>query len=76
MVHFFGILHPGKLRRHAASEAPAKASFFGGVPDVSFGAVPLSRLEQDACYLHGKAPEPNCDDGAHGGDALPENSVA
>ncbi len=58
MVHFFGILHPGKLQRHAAEEAPAKASFFGGMPDAAQGAVPLSRAEQDACYLNGKAPEP------------------
>jgi hypothetical protein len=58
MVHFFGILHPGEKHRHRSDEAPTKASFFGGLPDAAFGAVPMSRLEQDACYLSGKAPEP------------------
>jgi len=58
MLHFFGILHPGTKDRHHADEAPAKASFFGGLPDAAFGAVPMSRLEQQACYLNGKAPEP------------------
>jgi hypothetical protein len=59
MVHFFGILNPGKLKRRDAEEAPAKASFFGGMPDATLGAVPMSRLEQDACYLNGKSPEPD-----------------
>ncbi len=58
MVSFFGILTPGTLRRTSAEEAPAKANFFGGLPDAAQGAVPLSRAEQDACYLNGKAPEP------------------
>ncbi len=58
MVSFFGILSPGKFRRTASDEAPAKANFFGGFPDAALGAVPLSRAEQDACYLNGKAPEP------------------
>lgn len=58
MVSFFGILNPGRLRRASAEEAPAKANFFGGLPDAAQGAVPLSRAEQDACYLNGKAPEP------------------
>ncbi len=58
MVSFFGILSPGKFRRTVSNEAPAKANFFGGLPDVALGAVPLSRAEQDACYLNGKSPEP------------------
>jgi len=65
MVHFFGIFDLGKLPRRGAPEAPAKASFFGGQPDIAWGAVPLSRAEQDACYLNGKAPEPGIDEGAH-----------
>jgi hypothetical protein len=58
MVFFFGILGPGRLQRRPSDEAPAKASFFGGLPDAALGAVPLSRAEQDACFLQGKAPEP------------------
>ncbi len=58
MVSFFGILTPGTFRRVATDEAPAKANFFGGLPDAAQGAVPLTRAEQDACYLNGKAPEP------------------
>lgn len=58
MMHFFGILSPGKLVRRKQHEAPAKANFFGGWPDVAHGAVPMSRAEQDACFLAGKAPEP------------------
>lgn len=58
MLHFLGIFGPGKLARTEADEAPAKANFFGGLPDAAFGAVPMSRAEQDACYLNGKAPEP------------------
>ncbi len=58
MVSFFGILTPGKLARSAGDEAPAKVNFFGGLPDPAQGAVPLTRAEQDACYLNGKAPEP------------------
>ena len=58
MVHFFGILSPAFGKRHATDDAPGKAGFFGGVPDMSLGAVPLSRAEQDACYLAGKGPEP------------------
>lgn len=58
MVHFFGILNPGKQTRRPSIEAPAKANFFGGLPDIALGAVPMSRLEQDACYLNGKAPQP------------------
>ncbi|WP_131798290.1 hypothetical protein [Devosia elaeis] len=72
MVHFFGIFGPGRqARSRAAAEAPAKASFFGGLPDAAQGAVPLSRAEQDACYLNGKAPEPpdGAADGA--GDGFP-----
>jgi hypothetical protein len=69
MVHFFGIFGPGRLPRTRTEEAPAKASFFGGLPDAAQGAVPLTRAEQDACYLNGKAPEPEDtgpDDGAGG----------
>lgn len=58
MVHFLGIFGPGKLLRRIAAEAPEKANFFGGLPDVAQGAVPMSRAEQDACYLNAKAPEP------------------
>mgnify|MGYP001003741506 CR=1 FL=1 len=58
MVYFFGILTPGNWSRRKADEAPAKANFFGGAPDPAFGAVPMSRAEQDACFLYGKAPEP------------------
>ena len=58
MVHFFGIFGPGALERNPSAEAPRKANFFGGMVDAALGAVPLSRAEQDACYLGGKAPEP------------------
>lgn len=58
MVHFFGILSPAFGKRQATDDAPGKTGFFGAIPDISFGAVPLSRAEQDACYLQGKAPEP------------------
>lgn len=58
MVHFFGILSPVLSKRSPADDAPNKAEFFGGLPDFSLGAVPLSRAEQDACYLAGKGPEP------------------
>ena len=58
MVHFFGIFDLGRLPRHTAPEAAAKASFFGGLPDAAWGAVPLSRAEQDACHRAGKSPEP------------------
>jgi hypothetical protein len=56
MVHFFGILSPDFGKRTEAPDAPNKTEFFGGLPDFSFGAVPLSRAEQDACYLAGKGP--------------------
>lgn len=59
MVNFLGILSPGTLRRWPAAEAPRKASFFGGMPDPAWGAVPMSRAEQDTQYLAGKAPEPD-----------------
>ena len=59
MVHFFGIFAPDFGKRSAADEAPHKAGFFGGTPDVALGAVPLSRAEQDACYLNGKSWEPD-----------------
>lgn len=57
MVHFFGIFGPGKLARNSSKEAPAKANFFGGSPEKA-GEGQLSRLELEACYLNGKAPEP------------------
>ncbi len=59
MVHFFGIFGPGKLARRAEDEAPAKANFFGGVPEAAVFSVPMSRAEQEACFLQGKAPEPD-----------------
>ena len=58
MVFFFGILDPGKRGGQVTEEAPRKVAFFGGVPDAAQGAVPMSRLEQEACFLNGKAPEP------------------
>lgn len=58
MVHFLGIFGPGHFRRQQGQEAPHKANFFGGLPDVAQGAVPMSRAEQDACFLAGEAPEP------------------
>ncbi|WP_056310489.1 hypothetical protein [Devosia sp. Root685] len=57
MVHFFGIFSPGPLVRNSAEEAPAKANFFGGLPERTDAAA-LSPLEEDAIYLAGKAPEP------------------
>ena len=59
MVSFLGIFGPGKLPRRPATEAPKKASFFGGAPVPPSGDVPVSPVEQDACYLNGKAPEPD-----------------
>jgi hypothetical protein len=59
MVHFFGIFSPGPQARSAADEAPAKASFFGGRPEDADAESRLSRVERDACYLNGKAPEPD-----------------
>lgn len=59
MLHIFGIFAPDFGKRGAEEEAPNKAVFFGGSPDTAFGAVPLSRAEQDACYLNGKAVEPD-----------------
>lgn len=56
MVHFFGIFGPGPLARSHTEEAPAKANFFGGRPGRSED-IP-SRIEQEASYLSGKAPEP------------------
>jgi hypothetical protein len=65
MVYFFGIFSPGKLKRASAEEAQNKANFFGGLPDIAQGAVPLSRAEQEACYLADKAPEPDYRDTAN-----------
>lgn len=58
MVHFFGIFDPGKFARAATDEAPAKANFFGGAREDGWIAAPMSRAEQDLCFLYGKAPEP------------------
>jgi hypothetical protein len=67
MVHFFGIFGPGPLARNSAEEAPAKANFFGGLSGKSEDGG-LSRLELEAGYLTGKAPEPVSHDYA---DAVP-----
>lgn len=64
MIYFFGILSPGRWSRRRSDEAPAKANFFGGPPNAAMGAVPMSRAEQDACYLYDKAPEPIGSEGA------------
>ena len=61
MVHFFGILGPDFGQRAAAGDAPSKVRFFGGSADSAFTASPMSRAEQDACYLAGKGPEPDID---------------
>jgi hypothetical protein len=57
MVHFFGIFGPGALARNETEEAPAKANFFGGLSETRDDTA-VSRLESEACYLAGKAPEP------------------
>ncbi len=57
MVFFLGIFSPDFGKREASEEAPHKVAFFSAVPDVAMGAVPLSRAEQDACYLAGKSWE-------------------
>ncbi|UYN99137.1 MAG: hypothetical protein KIT02_14585 [Devosia sp.] len=62
MVHFFGVFGPERGPSRSAQDAPRKTSFFGGLPDAALWAVPLSRAEQDACYLNGKAPEPDARD--------------
>ncbi|MBJ3786943.1 hypothetical protein [Devosia sediminis] len=59
MVHFLGIFGPDRFARSSGQEAPNKANFFGGLPDAAMGAVPMTRAEQDACYLSGKAPLPH-----------------
>ena len=59
VVPFFGIFMPDFGQRKMTDEAPYKAGFFGGVPDAAAGAVPLSKAEQDACYLNGKSWEPD-----------------
>lgn len=67
MVHFFGIFGPGQLARSNADEAPAKANFFGGLPGKASEDA-YSRLEHEASYLAGKAPEPEPSDVATGGE--------
>lgn len=57
MVHLFGILNPGRPARNEIDEAPARARVFTGLPDAALGAVPLSRAEQDACFLDGSGAE-------------------
>ncbi|KKC31063.1 hypothetical protein [Devosia psychrophila] len=59
VVPFFGIFTPDFGQRKMTDEAPYKAGFFGGLPDAAAGAVPLSKAEQDACYLNGKSWEPD-----------------
>ena len=59
MVHFFGILSPTFGERTAATEAPNKTEFFGGLPSDDPSAVSLSRAEQEIFYLNGKAWEPD-----------------
>ena len=61
MVHFFGILSPGLGKAVPASEAPHKTGFFGDLAGAEQGAFSLSRAEQDAFYLAGKAAEPEPD---------------
>ncbi|SFV28027.1 hypothetical protein SAMN05216456_0418 [Devosia crocina] len=58
MVHFFGILNPGRFRRAPAAEAPSKAHFFGGAGHQELTADPAGRAEQELCFLYGMAPEP------------------
>jgi hypothetical protein len=59
MVHFFGILSPiSSKRSEVETTPPGKVSFFGGVTDFAFGSVPMSRAEQDACFLAERWPEP------------------
>lgn len=73
MVFFLGILSPDFGKRAAAPEAPNKTAFFGGLPDVAMGAVPMSRAEQDASYLAGKShlTDPAGSDEARLFDAFP-----
>lgn len=72
MVHFFGIFDPGEWERNKAEETPTKANFFGGFPEAAVTAVPVTRAEQDACFLYGKAPEPEAILGETGRDGKPE----
>jgi hypothetical protein len=55
MVFFLGILSPDLSKSAASPEAPHKTAFFGGLPEVAKGEVPVSRAEQDAYYLGGKS---------------------
>jgi hypothetical protein len=73
MVFFLGILSPDLSKRAASPEAPHKTVFFGGLPDVAMGAVPMSRAEQDACYLAGKShdADPVGSDQARFSEAFP-----
>ncbi|WEK06229.1 MAG: hypothetical protein P0Y65_08280 [Candidatus Devosia phytovorans] len=58
MVTFFGIFSPEVVKHAEAKEAPRKRAFFGGLTEPD-DALPLTRAEQDACYLNGKAWEPD-----------------
>lgn len=55
MVYFLGVFSPGFGKREPADEAPGKTAFFGAMADAAPIEVPLSRAEQDACYLGGKS---------------------
>ena len=57
MVQLFEILGLGRFKRRETNDIP---NFFGGTgPELAWGMVPLSRAEVEACYLAGKAPEPD-----------------
>jgi hypothetical protein len=49
---------PGFGKRAMTDDAPRKANFLAEVPDVSHGSEPMSRAEQDACFLAERWPEP------------------
>jgi hypothetical protein len=55
MISFFGVLGPSSGPAVARQEAPLKRSFFGAPVDA---AVVPPAMEEDACYLSGKRPEP------------------
>lgn len=58
MVGLLTLLGFRPAERTRDDEKVRNGETFSGVPDSAFGAVPMSRLEQDACYLMGTAPEP------------------
>jgi hypothetical protein len=61
MIHFFGILDPGRRRRVATAEAPNKTSMFS-LDDADRRDAMLSPAEQDALILAGKLPEEAAED--------------